>query len=268
MIIDTESRSDITARARPNPVMLERGMVASDPYGSRLLTAGGPCSAPDAKAIAPRYTCAMHELTWGPGTDSSKQIRALCSAALTQGLLSVRFEAGSDGRQIAWSDIEALTRSRAVTVADVAADLESPDLDLALCCDLVYLRTGVSLLLPEIDRPPSPGLAWALSRAGRSALTAGLLSGGPLDGEKALRLGLAQGIVAPGDRLPLPGRLSIAALTAARDLMRARARGAAGRALELATFRLLFASGDPIEGAQAFLDRREPDFRNHRTDGP
>ena len=47
---------------------------------------------------------------------------------------------------------------------------------------------------------------------------------------------------------------------AARDLMRCRAGGTAGRALELATFRLLFAAGDPVEGARAFLEKRPPRF--------
>jgi enoyl-CoA hydratase/carnithine racemase len=124
----------------------------------------------------------------------------------------------------------------------------------------VYIRDGVSLVLPEIDAPPSPGILWALSRAGRAAAAAGLLTGGSFGGKEAVRLGLAQGVVATEDRLPLPSRISIAALTAARDLMRSRAGGAPGRALELATFRLLFARGDPIEGALAFLERRDPEF--------
>jgi enoyl-CoA hydratase/carnithine racemase len=54
--------------------------------------------------------------------------------------------------------------------------------------------------------------------------------------------------------------MSVASLTAARDLMRASARGSAGLALELASFRLLFAAGDPEEGARAFLEKRDPEF--------
>jgi 1,4-dihydroxy-2-naphthoyl-CoA synthase len=42
--------------------------------------------------------------------------------------------------------------------------------------------------------------------------------------------------------------------------MRAAAHGSAGLALELASFRLLFAVGDPKEGARAFLEKRQPDF--------
>ena len=71
---------------------------------------------------------------------------------------------------------------------------------------------------------------------------------------------LAHEVVDSADELPLPSPASLAAATAARDLMRSQAAGEPGRALELATFRLLFASGDPNEGARAFLERRNPTF--------
>jgi hypothetical protein len=202
----------------------------------------------------------MRELAWDPGKNKVDQLRALCFATRNPGVLVIRFEGGKGGVGFDWNELEPVTRSRAVTTADVAADLGSPELGVALCCDLVYLREGVSLLLPEIDQPTSPGLVWALSRAGRAATAAGLLVGGRVEGTEAVRLGLAQEIVSADDPLPLPRRVSLSALTAARDLMRSRAGGAAGRALELATFRLLFASGDPIEGAMAFLERRDPEF--------
>ena len=60
--------------------------------------------------------------------------------------------------------------------------------------------------------------------------------------------------------LPLPSNLSVAALTTARDLMRSAISGGPGLALELASFRLLFAAGEPAEGARAFLEKRRPDF--------
>ena len=41
----------------------------------------------------------------------------------------------------------------------------------------------------------------------------------------------------------------------------------AGGALEVATFRLLFAAGDPEEGARAFLERRAPRFGGVDGDG-
>jgi enoyl-CoA hydratase/carnithine racemase len=81
-----------------------------------------------------------------------------------------------------------------------------------------------------------------------------------LNPTEAVVLGLATAEVAEDCPLPIPDDASVASLTAARDLMRASARGSSGLALELASFRLLFAAGDPEEGARAFLEKRDPKF--------
>jgi enoyl-CoA hydratase/carnithine racemase len=147
-----------------------------------------------------------------------------------------------------------------VTVADVAGELSSPALDVALCSDLVYLRPRARLRLAASGGPPSDGVIWALGRAGRAALARGLLELDDLSTIDAVMLGVATGTVQEDEPLPLPELMSVASLTAARDLMRASARGSAGLALELASFRLLFAAGDPEEGARAFLEKRDPKF--------
>ena len=170
------------------------------------------------------------------------------------------FSESRPGAAIPWPRLERWTRTRAVTVADIAASLAVPELEIALTADLVFMREGTRLLLPAGHRPPSAGLVWALGRAGRGALARGLLTDEPVTASEAVDLGLAHGVLEDGDRLPVPGAYSVAAATAARDLMRARAGDAAGLALEEATFRLLFAVGDANEGARAFLERRQPDF--------
>ena len=147
-----------------------------------------------------------------------------------------------------------------MTVAEVAGNLASPALDVALCSDLVYLRPQANLLLAPSGATPSDGVVWALGRAGRAALARGLLEEGDVSAAEAVKLGLAVATVALDQPLPLPSAYSVASLTAARDLMRAAAHGSAGLALELASFRLLFAVGDPREGAHAFLEKRDPDF--------
>jgi len=194
--------------------------------------------------------------------DSRDQLRSLVEGARKPGLMVVAFATNHSGDPLPWPELERWTRSRAVTVADINGRLELPALEVALCSDLVYLREGAVLGLPDAECRPSAGMVWALSRAGRPALAAGLLGGGPLAAIEARRVGLAQEVVAPHGELPLPASPGLAALTAARDLMRSRASGAAGLALELATFRLLFASGEPAEGARAFLDRRSPQFED------
>ena len=151
-------------------------------------------------------------------------------------------------------------KCRAVTVADVGCALPSPALEVALCCDLVYLRPGARLELAPSTREAAAGVVWALGRAGGPALRRGLLMGGSMAPAEAVNLGLAAGELAAGAEIPLPEEHALEALTTARDLMRARSGEGGGGVLELAAFRLLFATGAPEEGARAFLEGRPPRF--------
>jgi enoyl-CoA hydratase/carnithine racemase len=204
---------------------------------------------------------------WTLDRPAADQLRELAVAARSPGILVVGFQDAPAGGVVSWADLEPWTRSRAVTVADIAGGIGGATLEAALCCDLVFVRDGASLVLPGVERPPAAGLLWALARAGSGALARGLLDGGSVPAREAVRLGLAHEAVAADAALPLPDPASTAALTSARDLMRSRAAGSAGRALELATFRLLFAAGDPEEGARAFLERRAPRFKSGDDNG-
>ncbi len=202
----------------------------------------------------------MKTIRWPNNIDPVHQLRTIVELAGEPGLIVIRFNGGPPPGFLTWNDLEPLTRSRAITVSLIEGDLESPALDVALICDLVVMRRGATIVLDGLQQPPSPGMVWALARAGRAALARGLLDDGPVAPEEAVRLGLVQEIVDATEEPSLPNPSSLTALTAARDLMRSRATGEPGRALELATFRLLFASGDPEEGARAFLERRPPNF--------
>jgi len=176
------------------------------------------------------------------------------------GFLAVDYEGGGDGSGIALEVIGQWTRSRAVTCAVVGGDVASPALDIALCSDLVYLLPMTRLRLATGSGAPTPGVIWALGRAGRRALARGLLSTADLDPDEAKEIGVAHSVLRNREELPIPLGASLTAVTIARDLMRSALPGSAGRALELAAFRLLFAAGDPEEGARAFLDKRKPSF--------
>lgn len=202
----------------------------------------------------------MRKLIWNHDREVEEQLRGLRPEIHDIGYLVVTFPEGGEGEALPWSAVEPWTRSRAVTVADVSGSLASPALDVALCSDLVYLRPWAELRLASDGGPPSDGVIWALGRAGRAALARGLLEVGELSATDAVALGVGTGVVPADEALPIPESRSVASLTAARDLMRAGARGSAGLALELASFRLLFAAGDPEEGARAFLEKRDPDF--------
>lgn len=202
----------------------------------------------------------MRRIGWSHDEDAGAQIAALVAETREIGFLVVTFPEGGSHDLLSWSAVEKWTRSRAVTIAEVTGVLASPALDVALCSDLIYLRPQARLSLAAYAGPPSDGVIWALGRAGRAALARGLLEVGDLAAVDAVTLGIATGIVPTDEPLPLPKSVSVASLTAARDLLRASARGSAGLALELASFRLLFAAGDPEEGARAFLEKRDPSF--------
>jgi enoyl-CoA hydratase/carnithine racemase len=198
----------------------------------------------------------MRSVVWQPEKPAVAQVREWSMLARQRGVLHARLSGNGDEPSLDWGDLGPWTRSRAVTVAEVVSTVSSAALDVALCSDIVFLRRGVELVLPP--GRPSAGLLWALGRAGRAALARGLLEMRSITGEEAVRLGLAQRVLDDGEPLSIPTNASIVALETARDLM--RSSRSARPALELAAFRLLFASGEPREGAQAFFERRLPEF--------
>jgi hypothetical protein len=195
-------------------------------------------------------------IRWDSAASADDQLGSLCAAAVETGVVHVVFDGGGAGEPPPWRRLETWIASRAVTVADLRSSPESAVIDIALCSDLVYLRTGVELRLPRGEC--SAGVLWALGRAGSPALARGLLDERPITGSEAVRLGLAQRVLDNEEPLPVSDGTSVSALTVARDLM--RCPPATRSALELASFRLLFASGEPREGANAFLERRSPVF--------
>lgn len=198
----------------------------------------------------------MKTVEWDLAAPLTDQLKLWCDHGVMPGVLHVVFEGNESEEALDWKHLAPWTRTRAVTVAELRSSLRGAPLAVALCSDLVYLRPAVELQMDEAR--PSPGLVWALGRAGRSALSRGLLDTTPIGGSEAVRLGLAQRVLGGEEPVPVPGGASEVARTTARDLMRAAVD--ARSAIELASFRLLFASGDPKEGADAFLERREPVF--------
>jgi enoyl-CoA hydratase/carnithine racemase len=144
--------------------------------------------------------------------------------------------------------------------------------EVALACDLRFASSDAQLGVPEIRLGIIPGAGGTQRLPRLIGLPRArdlVLSGRWVDAEEALRIGLVDRVLPPGE-----------AYTAAAETARGFSRGptlayaAAKRALAAATdlplpeglelerevFVPLFATHDQKEGMRAFLDKRGPEF--------
>ncbi|MFG2959390.1 enoyl-CoA hydratase/isomerase family protein [Streptomyces sp. NPDC048291] len=146
-------------------------------------------------------------------------------------------------------------------------------LELALACDLRVAERGARLGLPEMKLGVLPGAGGTqrLPRLLPSAIAKQMiLTGEPIDAERAHALGLLNELAEPG------GALKAAEALAARLAAGAPLALAAGKrlidhglgmdltaavAFEQETVSVLFATEDRAEGLRAFRDRRPGEFR-------
>jgi enoyl-CoA hydratase/carnithine racemase len=146
-------------------------------------------------------------------------------------------------------------------------------LELAMCCDVIIAGEGAKLGQPEVRVGIMPGAGGTqrLTRAvGKFHAMRLCLTGRPISATEACQIGLVSQVVPDAE-------VVAAALEMARDLARLPplalmqikeailagqdAGLEAGLMLERKAFQLLFASADKREGVQAFLEKRQPDFR-------
>ena len=146
-------------------------------------------------------------------------------------------------------------------------------LELAMACDLRVAERGARLGLPEMKLGVLPG-AGGTQRLPRlvpmGVAKQMILTGEPIDAERAYTLGLVNELAEPGDALAVATAL---AAKLARGAPLALAAGKrlidAGVAMDLdaaigyerETVSVLFSSADRAEGLKAFRERRTPDFR-------
>ncbi|MGW7544237.1 crotonase/enoyl-CoA hydratase family protein [Streptomyces sp. NPDC054770] len=142
--------------------------------------------------------------------------------------------------------------------------------ELALACDLVVAARGARFGLPEVRRglvARGGGMIRLPQRLPRSVAMELLLTGDPIDAERAERLGLVNRVVPEGQALEaalqLAGRVAGNAPLAVR-CAKAVASAAPGWPQDEVWRRqapfsdAVFASQDAQEGARAFVERREP----------
>ena len=169
---------------------------------------------------------------------------------------------------LAWRDF-----SKPV-IAAVNGPAVAGGFELVLACDLVVAAEHAVFGLPEVQRGLLAAAGGPIRLAARVPLPTALeivITGDPIPAARAYELGLVNRVV-PADRvldeaLALAeriGRNSPAAIRAGRALVRGCVDATEAEGWEL-TRRLsqdVFASGDAIEGATAFAEKRDPVWKS------
>ncbi|MBE8516979.1 enoyl-CoA hydratase/isomerase family protein [Amycolatopsis sp. H6(2020)] len=145
-------------------------------------------------------------------------------------------------------------------------------LELALACDLRVAERGAKLGLPEMKLGVLPGAGGTqrLPRLVPPAIAKQLiLTGEPIDAERAYAVGLVNELAEPGDGLRVATALA-ARLAAGAPLALAAGKALvdridgdldAGIAAERETVAVMFTAEDRAEGLRAFRERRPAEFR-------
>ena len=159
------------------------------------------------------------------------------------------------------------------TIAAIEGDALGGGLELALCCDLRIASARARLGLPEVRLAVIPGsggtqrLPRVIGPAWAKEL---ILTGRIVDAAEAHRIGLVNEVVPAGeargraaevaDEIAARGPLAVREAKRLIDLA-ADVDLDAGLAAELDASERVFASEDMVEGARAFFDKRDPEYR-------
>ena len=161
------------------------------------------------------------------------------------------------------------------TIAAVGGYALGGGCELALACDWIYASDRARFGQPEVGLGLIPGFGGTsrlLRRVGIAWAKEIVLTGQQLSADEALRIGLANRLfgaeellgaaVKAGETIAKQGPLAVAQ---AKRVMQ-EGQGAEVRvahSLEQAAFGLVSASADRDEGMDAFLEKRDPDFKGH-----
>jgi enoyl-CoA hydratase len=144
--------------------------------------------------------------------------------------------------------------------------------ELALACDFIYASSNARFGQPEINLGVIPGFGGTQRlprRIGLGLARELIYTGAIIDAAEALRIGLVNAVVEPGELLPraraVAETIAGKAPLAIADAKRALRRGAdlpldRAHELERQLFAGLFATDDQKEGMQAFTGKRPPKF--------
>jgi enoyl-CoA hydratase/carnithine racemase len=197
------------------------------------------------------------------------------------------FSAGADLKLFADGDVavahemarlfgaafEALSDFRGVSIAAINGYAMGGGLECALACDLRIAETQAQMALPEaaVGLLPCAGgtqnLAWLVGEGWAKRM---ILCGERVDAATAQRIGLVEEVVETGGALPRAlalaaqaARQSPASVQACKQLIQGARRQPMAHVLpaEREAFVGLFGGANQREGVQAFLEKRQPVWR-------
>ncbi|MBI4362057.1 MAG: enoyl-CoA hydratase/isomerase family protein [Euryarchaeota archaeon] len=159
------------------------------------------------------------------------------------------------------------------TLAAINGHALGGGLELALACDLRLSVPRAKLGLPEVNLGLMPG--WGGTQrlprlVGSGRAREMILTGEPIGGDEAHRIGLVNRLVEPPglmkaarETLVKIAEKSPLSLRLAKEAIREGYRPAqeSGLALERELFAMLFSTQDAREGVSAFLEKRPPKFQ-------
>jgi enoyl-CoA hydratase len=159
------------------------------------------------------------------------------------------------------------------TIAAIEGDALGGGLELALCCDLRICSERARLGMPEVRLAVLPGSGGTqrLPRVvGVARAKELILTGRIIPADEAARIGLVNQVVPTGEAVQAAH--SVAEEIAARGPLAVREAKRlidtaldmdmdAGLAAELDASERIFSSDDMLEGANAFLGKRDPKYR-------
>jgi len=160
------------------------------------------------------------------------------------------------------------------TVALVQGRALGGGAEIALSCDFIFAETTASFGFPEIRLGIFPPVASVLleRRVGRTKAADLILCGAAMSAEAAERRGLINALVNPGDLInaldTMRDRLEPFSASTLRLAKRALVTGAAGdplsalAAVEKTYLNDLMRTEDAAEGVSAFLEKRDPVWKN------
>jgi len=159
------------------------------------------------------------------------------------------------------------------TIAAIRGYALGGGFELALCCDIIICATSARLGLPEglLGLSPGGGGTQRLTRAvGKQAASDIMLAARRITGERACQLGIAAAVVSDEELMPTAVERARAVLKvaplAAAEMKRLIRQGPdsplpVALAFEQEVLLRLYGTHDGQEGIDAFLAKRDPEFK-------